>query len=38
MSCLFLNEPFEAKYIFAGILVTAGVYVLNKKQKNSCTK
>ena len=29
-SCLCLSEPFYWKYIIAGALATAGIYVINK--------
>lgn len=30
-SCIMLGEPFDLRYIFAGLLVAAGVYVINRK-------
>jgi drug/metabolite transporter (DMT)-like permease len=32
-SCLCLNEPFYWKYVIAGILATAGIYIINKSKK-----
>lgn len=31
LSCLILGEPFKAEYITAGIIVSAGICVINKK-------
>ena len=31
LSCLILGEPFKTEYITAGIIVSAGIYVINKK-------
>ena len=31
LSCMILGEPFKAEYITAGIIVSAGIYVINKK-------
>lgn len=34
LSCIVLGEQFYVKYIFAGVLVVLGVYVINRRQKN----
>jgi drug/metabolite transporter (DMT)-like permease len=33
LSCLFLQEPFDIRYCAAGLAVTAGIYILNRKEK-----
>lgn len=38
LSCLLLKEPFSAKYIAAGIMVTAGICVVNATFKKSKKK
>lgn len=38
LSCLLLKEPFSAKYIAAGVMVTAGICVINATFKKSNNK
>lgn len=38
LSCIFLGEPFMPKYLLAGVIVAAGVYVINSGGKQGDKK